>query len=152
MYRMLLVLAFVAACSETKAPPKPQLQGEEPAAAAAPEAVGPDGPASIKVDALTVSTAAADIEKGKGVFTAKGCPACHKTDDTKLVGPGLKGVTARRTTTWIQKMVLNPDVMVKEDPVAKQLLATHFTPMPNQGVDAKADLPFLIAYLKSLEK
>ncbi|MCC6807480.1 MAG: cytochrome c [Deltaproteobacteria bacterium] len=147
MYRVLFALALFG-CTETKAPAKPQLQAEEPAAAAA----SPDGPASIKIDPITVSTAAPDIEKGKGIFTAKGCPACHKTDDTKLVGPGLKGVTARRTVPWIQRMVLSPDVMVKEDPVAKQLLATHFTPMPAQGVDPKTELPLLVAYLKSLEK
>jgi hypothetical protein len=42
--------------------------------------------------------------------------------------------------------------MVKEDPVAKQLLGTYFTPMPAQAVDAKTELPAMMAYLKSLEK
>lgn len=143
--RLVLVSLFLFACNET--PSAPAAQAE-----AAPAAVGPDGPASIKIEPLTVSTAAADVEKGKAVFTAKGCVACHKTDATKLVGPGLKGVTERRTVAWIQRMILSPDVMVKEDPVAKQLLGTHFTPMPAQGVDPKSELPSLVAYLKSLEK
>ncbi len=148
MYRQLaLGSLFVFACNETPSKPAPKLQVQEAAVA-----VGPDGPASIKIEPLSVSTAPADIEKGKGIFAAKGCVACHKVDDTKLVGPGLKGVTARRTVPWLQRMILSPEVMVKEDPVAKQLLGIHFTPMPAQGVDAKTELPILIAYLKSLEK
>ncbi len=139
------ILIFAVGCQPEAPAKKVTLQAEKPAASA-------DGPDSIKIEPLTVSTAEPDIEKGKQVFTAKGCPACHKIDDAKLVGPGLKGVTARRTVPWIQRMILSPEVMVKEDPVAKQLLATHFTPMPAQGVDPKAELPALVAYLKSLEK
>ena len=150
MYRALVTgLLFTVACQQNAAAPhSPPAE----AATAAPAAPSVDGPSSIKIDPLTLSTTPADIEKGKQIFTAKGCPACHKTDESKLVGPGLKGITARRSIPWIQRMVLNPDLMVKEDPIAKQLLGTHFTPMPAQGVDPKAELPFLISYLKTLEK
>ena len=149
MYKTIYVALLLAACNQTDAKPRQTLQPEAPAVEAAPSV---DGPASIQIDPLTVSTAAADIEKGKGLFAAKGCVACHKTDTTRLVGPGLQGVTARRTIPWMQRMILKPEVMVKDDPTAKQLLGTYFTPMPAQGVDPKAELPLLIAYLKSLEK
>src|SRR5687768_13442951 len=57
-------------------------------------------------------------DKGKAVFESK-CTACHNTDATKKVGPGLAGVTERRKPEWIMNMVLNPEKMVQEDPTAK---------------------------------
>ncbi|MNZ88187.1 Cytochrome c2 iso-2 [compost metagenome] len=71
--------------------------------------------------------------KGKSVFEAK-CSACHKTDDQKIVGPGLKGVTERRTPEWIMNMITNPEEMTKKDPVAKALLEEHLTQMTFQNV------------------
>jgi cytochrome c2 len=119
--------------------------------AAAPAAPAEPAPTAIPTPDITISTAAADIRRGEEVYAAKGCPACHKVGGGKLVGPDLKGVTARREQEWLEKMILRPDVMVKEDPVAKKLLAEHFVPMPNQGVDADKELPVILAYLKSHE-
>ncbi len=110
-----------------------------------------DGPASIEVPELTVSTLPADIQKGEQIFATKGCTACHKMGGGKLVGPDLKGVTARRSIKWIEKMILKPEVMVKEDEVAKGLLKTYMTPMANQNVLPDAELPFILAYLKAHE-
>lgn len=72
-------------------------------------------------------------EKGKAVFTAK-CSACHKTTDQKLVGPGLKGVTKRRTPEWIMNQITNPAEMEQKDPVGKALLAKHLVQMTFQNV------------------
>ncbi len=47
-------------------------------------------------------------------------------------------------------MILRPDLMVKEDPVAKDLFKTYLTAMPNQGV-SDADLGPLMSYLKANE-
>ena len=106
----------------------------------------------MEVPTFTVSTDPADIKKGEELFASKGCVACHKIGGGKLVGPDLKGVTARRDETWLKKMILHPDVMLKEDEAAKKLLAEHLTPMPNQNVDPIKELPFIVAYLKSVEK
>ena len=57
---------------------------------------------------------------GKELFT-NDCTACHRTD-TKLIGPALKGVLDRRSPEWVMNMILNPQVMIKEDPIAKELL------------------------------
>ena len=111
----------------------------------------PQGPESIAVPDVTYSTSATDVEKGKELFTAKGCSACHKLGGGKLVGPDLKGVTARRHPKWIARMILKPDVMLKEDDIAKDLLKTHLTPMTPMNVDPTSDLPFVMAYLKSNE-
>ena len=69
-------------------------------------------------------------KEGEELFKIK-CTACHKIEQ-KYIGPALKGVTERRTPEWIMNMILNPEQMVKEDPIAKQLLATHLSPMANQ--------------------
>ena len=95
----------------------------------------------------TVSTDPALVEKGEALFNEKGCGACHAMD-SKRVGPALGDVTERRSADWIARMILHPDLMVKSDPVARQLLDEYKTPMPNQQVkpeEAKA----IIAYLGS---
>lgn len=137
---MFLVAAGLLACSG-KEPPK-----EQPAPA-------PSTPAQtvIEVPSFTISTKAEDIAKGEEAFALKGCTACHKIGGGRLVGPDLKGVTARRDEVWLKKMILRPDVMVKEDDIARKMLAEYMTPMPNQGVDPAADLPYILAYLKSVE-
>jgi len=72
-------------------------------------------------------------EKGKVLFTAK-CTACHKTTDQKIVGPGLKGVTERRTPEWIMNQITNPGEMEQKDPVGKALLQKYVSQMTFQNV------------------
>jgi cytochrome c len=79
------------------------------------------------VDVAALDPAKASI--GNDIFTTK-CSACHKLSE-RYVGPALSGVTRRRQPEWIMNMVLNPDVMVREDPVAKGLLAQYIAPMTN---------------------
>jgi mono/diheme cytochrome c family protein len=111
-----------------------------------------DGPESIVVPDITVSTKPEDITKGEQVFAAKGCTACHKIGGGKLVGPDLQGVTARRSIKWIERQILKPEVMLQEDETAKALLKQYMTPMANQNVSPDAELPYILAYLKAHEK
>ncbi|MFT3712049.1 MAG: cytochrome c [Archangium sp.] len=152
MKRIILAAGLVlSACNEkpTEAPKSP-----EPQAVAAPAPAEPAAPAKVEIEVptFTISTAPADIKKGEETFAAKGCSACHKIGGGKLVGPDLKGVTARRDETWIKKMILRPDVMIKDDETAKKPFVEHLTPMPNQGVNPQTELPFILSYLKSVEK
>ncbi|MBL8955365.1 MAG: cytochrome c [Myxococcaceae bacterium] len=116
------------------------------------DAPPPGSSASVAIPKFEVSTDADAVAQGKDLFSAKGCVGCHKVGGGKLVGPDLKGVTARRDQEWLARMILRPDVMVKEDETAKKLLAEHMVPMPNQNVDAQKELPLLLAFLKSNEK
>jgi hypothetical protein len=111
------------------------------------EEVGPDGPAHLAVPSITLSTDPAVIAQGEALFAQKGCNACHQFG-SKLVGPDLNGVTTRRTVPWIERMIRHPDVMTKEDPVAKGLFRSHLVQMPNQGV-ADEDMTALISFLNS---
>ncbi len=72
-------------------------------------------------------------DKGMIVFNAK-CGACHKMTDQKIVGPGLKDVTKRRTPEWIMNQITNPVEMEAKDPVGQALLAKHMTQMTFQNV------------------
>ena len=98
---------------------------------------------------IKVSSAKADIAKGQEMFAAKGCVSCHKVGGGKLVGPDLQGVLTRRDQAWVSKMILRPDLMLASDAEAKKLLTQYFVPMPNQKVDAKSELPLILAYLRS---
>ena len=146
MRRVLAVLVTalsLSACSEKKA----EVEAPPPV----PVEIVP-AKTVIEVPEFVIGTTPDDIKKGEGFFASKGCIACHKIGGGKLVGPDLKGVTARREANWIKRMILRPDVMVKEDDVARKLLAETMVPMPNQGVDPKSELPFILAFLKNAEK
>src|SRR5699024_2675282 len=72
-------------------------------------------------------------DKGKEIYDIN-CLACHKPD-TKFIGPAPKGVLDRRSPEWVMNMILNPEKMVNEDPVARQLLVEYNgSPMANQGL------------------
>jgi mono/diheme cytochrome c family protein len=62
----------------------------------------------------------------------KMCTACHKPTE-KFVGPAPKGILDRRSPEWIMNMILNPEEMIKSDPIAKKLLMeSNLAPMANQ--------------------
>ena len=71
-------------------------------------------------------------DAGQIVFEAK-CTACHKLEK-RHIGPALKGVTERRTPEWIMNMILDPETMVKENKLAKELLMEYISPMANQSL------------------
>ncbi len=85
------------------------------------------------------------IAIGKPIFETK-CLACHTLTDDKLVGPGWKGVTDRRTPEWIMNFITDPDIMIDKDPVAHKMFATSLVRMPNQqitGDEARGILEFM---------
>lgn len=85
------------------------------------------------------------VAAGKNVYEVK-CSSCHKLTDEKLVGPGWKGVTDRRTPEWIMNFVTNTEEMIEKDTAAKNLLAICLVKMPNQNLaetDARSVLEFM---------
>ncbi len=100
------------------------------------------GPVSEVTLGETVDQAMAD--HGKVVYD-KMCTACHKPTE-KFIGPAPKGILERRTPEWVMNMILNPEVMVKEDPIAKKLLIEYNgSPMANQNLtqeEARAVLEY----------
>lgn len=70
---------------------------------------------------------------GEKSFNVK-CASCHKLTDEKLVGPGWKGVTARRKAEWILNFMTNTDEMLNKDPQAQAQLEICLVRMPNQSL------------------
>ncbi len=84
-------------------------------------------------------------EAGASVQAVK-CGSCHKTTEEKLVGPGWKGVTKRRTPEWIMNFITNPDPMIDKDPEVQSQLEICLVRMPNQSLtddDARNLLEFM---------
>ncbi len=85
------------------------------------------------------------VTGGKSAYGVK-CGACHKLTDEKLVGPGWKGVTDRRTPEWILNFITNTDEMIDKDPTAQSLLEKCMVRMPNQHLsddEARQILEFM---------
>lgn len=85
------------------------------------------------------------VAEGKNVYDVK-CASCHKTSDERLVGPGWKGVTVRRTPEWIMNFVTNTEEMLEKDTAAQNMLEVCLVKMPNQNLaesDARSVLEFM---------
>ncbi len=89
-----------------------------------------------KYDETNVTIGSLDVtlaDKGKAIASTK-CFSCHKITDEKLVGPGWKGVTDRRTPHWIMNFITNPDPMIDKDPEVQAQLELCLVRMPNQNL------------------
>ncbi len=87
----------------------------------------------------------AKAKLGEGLFQTKGCSACHGFGK-RVSCPDLAGVSRRRTQAWLESQILHPDVMSKQDPIARQLFAQFSLQMPNQGLtqeEARSVIEFL---------
>jgi len=85
------------------------------------------------------------VAGGKAIYDGK-CMPCHKLDNTKLVGPGWKDVTKRRTPVWIMNMICNTDYMLSTDADAQKQLELCLVRMPNMNVtveDARKIVEFM---------
>ncbi len=103
------------------------------------------GVGSYKNVELTHPVNAEMAEKGQTIYGVK-CLACHKLTAEKVVGPGWKGVTERRTPEYILNFVTNTDEMLDKDPNAKALLTVCMVRMPNQhltDIEARSVLEFM---------
>ncbi|MCL6267887.1 c-type cytochrome [Flagellimonas myxillae] len=73
------------------------------------------------------------VAEGKAAYDQL-CLACHRVGK-KFIGPAPDGILKRRSPEWIMNMILNPEGMVKEDPLAKDLfMEFNGSPMANQGL------------------
>jgi cytochrome c len=100
---------------------------------------------SITLGAIDLAIA----DEGQKIYQAK-CSACHKPEE-KFVGPAPKGIMDRRTPEWIMNMILNPEEMIKSDPIAKQLLIDfNFAPMANQHL-TQDEARKILEYFRTLK-
>jgi hypothetical protein len=140
----LLALTY---CAPDKPKEKTEGDGSSDYEIAEPAKKGNDGKGIGQIKEVTLNTPIEQERtiRGKAIYEMK-CSACHQLGDTRVVGPGWKGVTQRRKPEWIMNMVTNVDVMLEQDPEAQKLLELCLTRMPNQNVsvgDARDILEFM---------
>ncbi|MBU2949845.1 cytochrome c [Tamlana agarivorans] len=87
-------------------------------------------------------------KQGENLFKNT-CTACHRPDK-KFIGPAPKDILTRRTPEWVMNLILNPNNMVKNDPLAKALLEEHHgSPMPIQ-ITSEDEARALLEYFRTL--
>jgi mono/diheme cytochrome c family protein len=101
-----------------------------------------DAPLPSRGDSIDARLA----ELGATVFE-RHCAACHAVTGEPKIGPSLAGVTLRREPAWIRAMVLRPDSMTRDDPVAsalRQAIGVQMRVVGDVGPEhARAVLEFL---------
>lgn len=86
---------------------------------------------------------------GEEIFN-KMCTACHRPDK-KFIGPAPMKIMERRTPAWIMNMILNPEGMVQNDPLAKELLIEfNGSPMANQNL-SQEEARAVLEYFRTLK-
>ncbi|WPQ66014.1 cytochrome c [Chitinophaga sancti] len=132
-----VLLGLTWACSNNSQPPKEESPApvvEDNSLAGSNSASAYDstkGAGKFTNVALSATLDQKMIAAGKTVYEVK-CAACHKLTDEKLVGPGWKGVTKKKSAEWIMNFVTNTDEMIDKDPHAQAMLAVCMVRMPNQ--------------------
>ena len=88
------------------------------------------------------------VARGKDVY-GKMCTACHRVDK-KFIGPAPTGILKKRTPEWVMNMILDPEGMVKNDPLAKKLLIEfNGSPMANQNL-TEEEARSVLEYFRTL--
>jgi cytochrome c oxidase subunit 2 len=91
------------------------------------------------------------IAKGKELYGAKGCLACHNVSGAAGgAAPSFKGLYGKEEVLTTGKIKVD-DAYLKESmlkPAAK--VVKGFAPMPNMGVE-EGDVKYLVAFIKSLK-
>lgn len=90
---------------------------------------------------------AQSADEGDAIFKSK-CTACHTIGGGKLVGPDLKGVTARREAGWLKRQMVDPLGLINAgDPIAVQLVkdmnGVMMVPLGLSDQDVDAVIAFL---------
>lgn len=86
--------------------------------------------------------------KGQEIFKNM-CTACHKPTK-KFIGPAPLGILERRSPEWVMNMILDPNKMTTQDPLAMELLKEfNGAPMANQNL-SEQDARAVLEYFRTL--
>ena len=155
-FKALLLVALTAvftACGGNESNSEKETVASAPAEVVVEEVVEVDPMENIGIGPIDeleldeeIDTEMADA--GKVIFDAK-CTACHKVTK-RYIGPSPQGIFERRNAAWVMNMILNPDEMVANDPIAKALLAEYSSPMANQNLTIE-EARSVVEYFRTLD-
>jgi len=103
------------------------------------------------IKSLTLDATIDDKMAAKGAdIYKKMCTACHRAEK-KFIGPAPSKILERRSPEWIMNIILDPEGMVKNDPLAKELLIEfNGSPMANQSL-TEEDARAVLEYFRTLK-
>ncbi len=86
---------------------------------------------------------------GAKIFKAN-CAACHSVGSNKVVGPGLQGITEKRTREWLGKWIANSGEFIASGDADAQAVfeANGKIPMPPQAVSPE-EIDAILEYIKN---
>ena len=71
------------------------------------------------------------VSKGTAIYRAK-CAGCHKLTVETLVGPGLKGITNRRSAQWIMTFITSSKISLEAGAKTQNEIETCIMHIPKQ--------------------
>lgn len=138
-------IAVMIACNSNDKAKDGNTTTESSSSTASTEGTDPKGIGPHQNVVLTHPLDEKMVATGKNVYDVK-CASCHKTTEEKLVGPGWKGVSDRRTPEWIMNFTTNTEEMLEKDTAAQKMMEVCLVKMPNQNLsetDARSVLEFM---------
>jgi mono/diheme cytochrome c family protein len=100
----------------------------------------------VPIAALAGQDKAADIERGKAVYTEQKCTMCHSIEGKGNKQNPLDGVGTKLSAADIRKWITSPKEMEASLPTKPKISMKAYTNLK------PADLDALVAYLESLKK
>lgn len=85
---------------------------------------------------------------GEKIYATK-CTICHMAEQ-RMIGPALSGVYDRRSPEWVLNMLLNPDGMLKEDPIAIAMLKEYNGAIMTNSNLSEQEAKEVAEYLRTL--
>ncbi|MFC0181733.1 Cytochrome c [Pseudarcicella hirudinis] len=90
------------------------------------------------------------LEQRGMILFKESCAPCHQCSSEALVGPGLKGISSRKSFRWIVNWIQNPSkVLKKRDKYALKLFENfNRAEMPAFPNYKKEDIKAILAYIE----
>ena len=96
---------------------------------------------------ISISVSVSAQETGESLFKSN-CTACHSIGKTKLVGPGLEGVTEKYETEWLKKWIVNSQAFIASGDERAIAIYEEYNKVAMQSFDfTDQELDSLLAYL-----
>lgn len=109
--------------------------------------------ALILVAAFVISGSQSMFAQASGEALFKqNCSSCHFATSKRSTGPGLEGVTSRRSTEWLIKWIMNPAELVASGDSQAVAVMKEFNnfPMPAQNLKEE-DIKSILTYIEQTE-
>jgi len=104
-------------------------------------------------DSVAVASAASPAERGKDLYSQRGCLACHSVDGKKMIGPSFKNLYGATETLEDGSSVEVDENYLREsiyEPQAK-MVKGYAPSMPSfKGILSEDEVTALIEYIKTL--